>query len=93
MNDKNIDSQSEVILLKEIEHLKRQMTKLQRMLIINRTLSSFDVDANTVIIIFTVIVLVVNGLYSYHTPFHTRIFIYFSEKTKDRNLLKHVFAV
>lgn len=69
MNDYNIDSQSKVILLKE-------MTKLQRMLIMNRTLSSFGVDDNTVIIvIFKVIVLVVNGPLFLSYTISTRIFI------------------
>jgi len=57
MKDKNIDSQSEPILLKELEHLKRQ-TKLQH---VYNELKVFcvSVDANTVVI---VIVLCVNGL-------------------------------
>ncbi len=46
MNNKNIDSQSESILLKELEHLK-----LQHTLIINRTFSSVGVDANIFIVI------------------------------------------
>jgi len=37
MNDKNIDSQSESII-KELEHLKRQKTKLQRAPKINRNI-------------------------------------------------------
>jgi len=57
MKDKNIDSQSEPILLKELEHLKWQ-TKLQH---VYNELKVFCVcvDANTVVI---VIVLCVNGL-------------------------------
>ncbi len=41
MNDKNIDSQSESILLQEIEHLKQQTTKLQLALKINKVIVSY----------------------------------------------------
>ncbi len=67
MNDKNIDSQLESILLLELEHLKWQMTKLQHVLIINQTLSHVAVDGNMVIVIIIFIVLVVN-LPLHHWP-------------------------
>ncbi len=43
----------------ELEHLKLEMTKLQRVLIINRTSLNVFVDAH--IVLFIVIVLGVNG--------------------------------
>ncbi len=50
--------------IKQLEHLKRQKTKLQHTLRINRALFSLGVNANTVMIIimFTVMVLVRIGL-------------------------------
>ncbi|ROL47015.1 hypothetical protein DPX16_20667 [Anabarilius grahami] len=51
MNDKNKKANQNPSCFKELEHLKRQMTKLQHALGINRTISSAGVDANIVIIL------------------------------------------
>lgn len=59
MNDKNIASQN-TLDFKELERLKRQMTKLLSTLIINRMLFYVGVDANIVIVIQVVIFLDVN---------------------------------
>ncbi len=53
MKDKTLTGNQNPPDYNEFEHLKWQMTKLQRELTTNRTVSSIDMDANKVIAIVT----------------------------------------
>lgn len=57
MDEETLTAHQNPSRIKELEHLKQQRTKMQRVFVINRTISCVGVDANIVI----VFALCVNG--------------------------------